>query len=229
MFLQQWGGEEYRSLSSKVKLEIGGKVYFLTEGETLWWDGYEWKTGVPHHFEPPVVKLISSSAQGAKVEVWDPTGYASSIVNIPLHQSPKPPLKQDEIMTAVRSRTPAEITCQLGKRRVTVKEGDWWVHSDGRWRPLKNTYDLEAFLRHEIQGELFIFDKIENGKERITLKGRSFDKMRTQSQPLSLVFNADKKIPSHPKRELSRASLFAKNKTAIPSVQHQPTEGEEQQ
>jgi hypothetical protein len=47
LFLHLWGGEEYRLLSAKHKVEIENKVYFLSVGDTLWWDGSEWKMGIP--------------------------------------------------------------------------------------------------------------------------------------------------------------------------------------
>ncbi len=107
-------------------------------------------------------------------------GYISSRFNIALQNS-KAPHKAEEVITSVRPRSGSEITCQLGKRRVIVKEGDWWVKTDRRWRSLKTAEDLEAFLHHDIQGELFIFEKIENMKGKTILKGRCFDKMRTES------------------------------------------------
>jgi hypothetical protein len=231
MFLHQWGGEEYRDLSSKHKIEIDNRVYFLSIGDTLWWDGDAWNTGSPEFQNSPAAKVVSCTPQGMKIEVWDPTGYASSCLLLALEKSSRTPLKPEEVITSVRPRAPTEVTCQLGKRRVIVKEGDWWVKTDRRWRPLKNTQDLEAFLYHQIQGELFIFDKVETVKGKAILKGRCFDKMRTESQPLSLVVNTDKKASAQHKHrnEPSQASMIAKNKMTVPPLQHQTSDGEEKQ
>ncbi len=227
LFLNQWGGEEYRDLSSKHKVEIDERVYFLSVGETLWWDGNQWKIGNSVLEDAPIAKLLSTTSQGLTLEVWDSTGYASSSIHIPLQQGSKAPQKAEEVITSVRPRSPSEITCQLGKRRVIVKEGDWWVKTDRRWRSLKTAEDLEAFLHHDIQGELFIFEKIESTKGKITLKGRSFDKMRTEFQPLSLVVNTEKKPSSHKNEphQASKASMIAKNKMAVPPI-HQNSDGE---
>lgn len=227
LFLNQWGGEEYRDLSSKHKVEIDEKVYFLSIGDTLWWDGREWKMGNSVLEDAPIAKLLSTTAQGLTLEVWDSTGYVSSSIDIPLQQGSKAQPKAEEVITSVRPRSPSEITCQLGKRRVIVKEGDWWVKTDRRWRSLKTAEDLEAFLHHDIQGELFIFEKIESAKGKITLKGRSFDKMRTETQPLSLVVNTDKKSSSRKNEphQASKASMIAKNKMTAPPI-HQNSDGE---
>jgi hypothetical protein len=230
LFLHQWGGEEYRDLSAKHKVEIDEKVYFLSIGDLLWWDGSEWKIGKSVLEDAPLAKCVSSSTQGMAIEVWNPSGFISSQINIPLQQNSRLSQKAEEVITSVRPRSASEITCQLGKRRVIVKEGDWWIKTDRRWRSLKTADDLEAFLHHDIQGELFIFEKIENMKGKTILKGRCFDKMRTESQPLSLVINTDKKMPSSPlKNGSSQPALIAKNKMMVPPIQQQKSDGEEKQ
>lgn len=220
LFLQQWGGNDYRDLSRKFKIEVGKSVYFVSAGDLLWWDGVEWRDSDPSGY-PPLAKVVVSTFQGAQLQVWDATGYCSKLIDIDLQRESGRSMKQEEIMSGVRSRAAAEVTCQLGKRRVTVKEGDWWVRNEGRWRPIKKADDLEAFLCHQMPGELFIFEKIESGKDRIVLKGQSFNRMRTESHPLALVFNTEKKHSLHPRKEESRAALFAKNKVAMSRVVHQ--------
>ncbi|HEY4831603.1 MAG TPA: hypothetical protein VIH61_03485 [Waddliaceae bacterium] len=229
LFLHQWGGDEYRDLSSKQKVEIDGRVYFLSVGDLLWWDENEWQVGKAVLEDAPLAKFMSASVQGMNFEVWSPSGYSSSKINVAL-QSSRAPQKAEEIITSVRPRSGSEITCQLGKRRVIVKEGDWWIKTDRRWRSLKTAADLEAFLHHEIQGELFIFEKVENMKGKTILKGRCFDKMRTESLPISLVVNTEKKTPSSSGKNGSpQQSMIAKNKMTIPPIQHQNSEGEEKQ
>jgi hypothetical protein len=229
LFLHQWGGDEYRDLSSKQKVEIDGKVYFLSVGDLLWWDENEWKVGKAALEDSPLAKFMSASVQGMNFEVWNPSGYSSSKINVAL-QSSRAPQKAEEVITSVRPRSGSEITCQLGKRRVIVKEGDWWIKTDRRWRSLKTAADLEAFLHHDIQGELFIFEKVENMKGKTILKGRCFDKMRTESLPISLVVNTEKKTPSSSGKNGSpQPSMIAKNKMTIPPLQRQNSEGEEKQ
>jgi hypothetical protein len=229
LFLHQWGGDEYRDLSSKQKVEIDGKVYFLSVGDLLWWDENEWQVGKSVLEDAPLAKFMSASVQGMNFEVWSPSGYSSSKINVAL-QSARAPQKAEEAITSVRPRSGSEITCQLGKRRVIVKEGDWWIKTDRRWRALKTAADLEAFLYHDIQGELFIFEKVENMKGKTILKGRCFDKMRTESLPISLVVNTEKKSPSFSGKNGSpQPSMIAKNKMTIPPLQHQNSEGEAKQ
>jgi hypothetical protein len=192
----------------------------------LWWDGDEWQVGQPQP-SAPIAQLVSVSERGSKVEVWSGSGFDSSVIEMYINQGSSP-LKADQTIMAVRPRAPGEITCQLGKRRVIVKEGDWWVKTERRWRPLRTVEELEAFLHHQIQGELFVFEKIEQTRNQIMLRGKSFDKTRAQIEPLALVVNTEKKstIASH-KKEHTHSSAIAKTKIATPVLQQRPAEDEE--
>ncbi len=230
LFLSQWGGEEYRELSSKSKLEVDHRVHFLNPGDILWWDGGAWQTGFPEIPAAPLARLESASERELKLEVWDSTGYGYTSLSVPLAADSKTSFIPDKLITGIKPRAASEITCQLGKRRVIVKEGDWWVKMDRRWRPLRNADDLDAFLLHQIQGELFIFEKVENTKGKVILKGRCFDKMRTESQPLSLVVNIDKKkTPTRNRLRASHSSMIAKNKMPLSSLQQRSAGKEEKQ
>ncbi len=130
-----------------------------------------------------------------------------------MYESPEAPSQKGDIISFVRVRSPSEITCQLGKRRFVVKEGDWWIRNEDRWHLLKTTEELEAFLLHQFSGELFIFEKIENSKGKIVLTARSFDRMRTEFKSLSFVFNIEKKPLPHHRGvpSLPQSSLLAQN------------------
>ncbi len=142
----------------------------------------------------PIAQLVRGSSQGVDFQVWDETGFSSEKIHLAMESSPKTSFKMDELMTAIRPRTASEITCQLGKRRVILKEGDWWIRTDRRWKPVRTAADLEACLHHQIAGELFIFEKIETTKGKVTLKGQAFDRMRTFSEPVSLTVHTEKKL-----------------------------------
>ncbi|MGH7889677.1 MAG: hypothetical protein ACRENF_03920, partial [Thermodesulfobacteriota bacterium] len=104
LFLNQWGGEEYRDLSSKHKIEIEGKVHFVAVGDILWWDGNQWSNGAPMLEETPLAKVLSLTPQGLKIEIWDPSGYNSSSVSMPLQQGSRAPVKVEEMISSVRPR-----------------------------------------------------------------------------------------------------------------------------
>jgi hypothetical protein len=212
-----FGGGEYHSLGLQHKIEMGKSVYFLNEGETLWWDGMSWMQGYKNG--APLVKFLSSSSQGVQMEVWDGSGYEHAKIEILLHTSLAPTLKPSEMMASVKVRAGNEISCQLGKRRVLVHEGDWWIKAGQRWRPVRTTRDLEAVLHHEIQGELVMFDKIEAAGGKVMVKGRYFDRMRTQSQPLALTLSTEKKASTpQQKHGSAHVKVAGKAKTSPPQL-----------
>jgi hypothetical protein len=220
--LHDWGGEEYRFLSLKHKVQIGSSVHFLDVKDCLWWDGSTWKPGL--HSDAPLAQLIASYDRSVQMGVWDEKGTSMVKIDIPVQSSGQIELNPREMMKGVKVRSHGEIVCQLGRRRVIVKEGDWWIKVGGRFRPLRSVRDLEAFLRHEIQGELVMFEKIETSQDQVCIKGRYFDHMRTKEEPLTLTLDSGKKGPSLRTKHSGSSSLLAKNKMMPPTLAHQSEE-----
>lgn len=219
VFLTGWGGDEYRDMTNRVKVSLGPDVYFLKPGDCLWWNGDAWVDTIESDSIGPIAQLVKATSQGADFQVWDSTGFSSQTIHLGLQVPPKTSFKIDELMTAIRPRSPSEITCQLGKRRVIVREGDWWIRADDRWKPVRTSADLEACLHHQIPGELFIFETVEASKGKVTLKGRAFDRMRTFSEPVSLVLQTEKK-QSAPGKHSTGSPHLAKHRSRHPVVSH---------
>lgn len=189
VFLAGWGGEDYRLLAKKIKVSLGSAVFFLKTGDCLWWDGERWAQDVST--TGPIAQLIRTS-KGAEFQIWDETGFSSEKIQLSLQIPKEPVFDLTQLMTAPRPRSTTEISCLLGKRRVIVKEGDWWIRTENRWKQVRTTADLEACLYHKLSGELFLFETIETSKGKIVVKGQAFDRMRTTSTPISLVVQTTK-------------------------------------
>lgn len=225
VFLTGWGGQEYREMTSKAKISVGPDVYFLKPGDYLFWDGTKWVSEWASQEIGPIAQLMKATSRGADFQVWDSTGFSTETIHVEAQTQPKSSLKVDEIMTAIRPRSPTEITCQLGKRRVIVREGDWWIRTDHRWKPVRTAADLEACLNHQIPGELFIFEKVEASKGKVTLKGQAFDRMRTFSEPVSLVLQTEKK-PTHSHKSTTGSPQIAKKNSHAPVISHSSRKNE---
>ncbi len=226
VFLSGWGGEEYKEMMSKAKISIGPDVYFLKPGDCLYWNGEMWTHELESDVIVPIAQVIKTSSEGTDFQVWDSSGFSSEAVHLEIQTPPKSSLKIDEAITAIRPRSPTEITCQLGKRRVIVREGDWWIRLDDRWKPVRTIDDLEACLNHQIAGELYIFEKIEASTGKVVLQGRAFDRMRTLSEPLSLVLQTDKK-PHGSRRSATGSPAIAKHHSQRPVISHSIRKGDE--
>jgi hypothetical protein len=220
VFLSDWGGDEYRAMTSKVKISLGPDVFFLKPGDCLWWDGTAWISHIQSDSTCPVAQFVKASSSGADFQVWDSSGFSCQAVHVEPQTPSKASPKLDELITAIRPRSPSEITCQLGKRRVIVREGDWWIRMEDRWRPIRTATDLEACLIHQIPGELFIFEKVETSRGKVLLKGLAFDRMRTASEPISLVLQTEKKAPTAAGKASMGSPPLAKNKSRPPTISH---------
>ncbi|MGD0664203.1 MAG: hypothetical protein ABSA17_00545 [Rhabdochlamydiaceae bacterium] len=229
VFLTGWGGDEYREMTNKVKVSLGADVYFVKTGDFLWWNGRTWTHEFRDHeiqdAAMPIAQVVKTNSHGADIQVWDATGFSSQVIHLGLQTSPKSSVNISELMTAIRPRSATEITCQLGKRRVIVREGDWWIRYNDRWRPVRTAADLEACLYHQIPGELFIFEKVEASKGSVVLEARAFDRMRTFSEPVSLVLQTEKK-PSIAERPSRGSPHLAKNRSHRTLMTHSAKEDE---
>jgi len=206
LFLQKFGGSEYPSLLFKHKLKAGEQVFFVSEGDLLTWGSQGWAVSLETPLEEPIARIASITPRGIQIQIWDPTGFHSETLTLPVHHAPRQPIKADELMTKVKARSKAEISCLLGKKRAVIKEGDWWVKTATGWKSLKTVADIEDFVHHRLQGELFIFDQIELDKGKIVVRGHHFDAMRTQMQPLNLNLTSAEKNSMALARRMAKAS-----------------------
>jgi hypothetical protein len=195
LFIQNYGGHEYQDLQSKWKIDFGKRVCFVGPGDLLSWEEEEWRPAVlgQASMSFPLAKVKSVSSKEIHLEAWDTAGFSPITVYIPLQQTPLSSLKIDEMITSVKPRTTSQLSCLLGKRRVVIKEGDWWLKTETGWKNLRTLGDIENFLYHRLRGELFIFSTVSAEKGKATLKGTYFDSMRTQMSPMVLVASTDKK------------------------------------
>lgn len=192
VFLERFGSKEYPDYLFKYQLKMDDQVFFVKEGDLLNWDDdHHWTLGERTDKEHPIGQITSVNPRGIELQVWDPTGFYSEKAFLSLKQAPRQSLKFNELITKVKPRSGSEVSCFLGKKRVVIREGDWWVKMNDSWKNLRTVTDIEDFIQHRISGELFIFDRIETDKAKVHLRGQRFDTMRTQIQPLTVTFHVD--------------------------------------
>ncbi len=213
ILLQNYGGEEYFSFREKMRLEFGegpsSYVCFIEPGDLLIWTDERWQPisleNFSHHL--PLARVTAASSREVDIEAWDETGFHQMNMKISMKMPTRLPAKLDEMFTALKPRTSSEITCLLGKKRVVLKEGDWWLKTDSGWHKLKSFGEIEDLLQHKIRGELVIFDQMESEKGKAILKGHLFDPMRTYMQPITLTVSGDKKSRVAGKKKVAAPAL----------------------
>lgn len=196
ILIQNCGGDEYQHLRFKHKIEFSdANVCFIGEGDLLAWEEDQWRHVSSDTISPflPLARVAAITPRGIELQAWDESGFYPMNVKISSQQLPKGAFKLEEIFSSMRPRTASRLSCLLGKRRVVLKEGDWWLKTPAKWHNLKTVSEIEDFLQHKIQGELFIFDQMDTEKGKIVMKGRLFDTMRTQMTPVALAVSSEKK------------------------------------
>lgn len=195
LLLQNYGGKEYQFLTKKHKIDLGSQVLFVEEGDFLCLREGQWAILEKEESAQflPLAKIKTITSQGMGLDVWDETGFSVSSVNMGLQQSPKMGYKVEELFSKVKIKSSSELSCLMGKRRVILRQGDWWLKTEMGWRKLNNLHDIEEYLNHRMRGDLFIFDTVEVVKEKAILKGKFFDQTRTQMSPLLVQTALDKK------------------------------------
>jgi hypothetical protein len=205
MLLQRYGGEEYKELMDRHKVELGDGtstyLCFLAQGDFLTWEEDHWRPcsleEMSHNAPAAYVKNLSDKEM--EIEVWDESGFYSLNVKLEPMRIPKLVCRPDSLPSSIRLRTTSQINCVLGKRRLILRKGDWLMRNASGWRILKKFQEIEDCLQHKLKGELLIFDGIEKEMGQILLKGHVFDEMRTQIQSISIPIIAEKKSSRHNK------------------------------
>ncbi len=204
LLLQTYGGNEYRHLKDKQKIECGPSMLYVSQDDYLTFAEGIWKVTTLEEasLSSPLAQVKEVASNQLKLIVWDEKGFAYDEIKLPLEARLKA-ASQQEIFSSIRFRTSAQVTCLLGKRRVILKCGDWLLKTATGWRNLKRLNEIEAYLAHELRGELFIFDAIEKREDKYFVKGNLIDEMRTSISNLSLPIVSEKKTKPSKKKKKS--------------------------
>ena len=196
-FFQTYGGDEYQPLGQKQKLEIeeGSKRYFLfvSAQDFLTYSKGEWRklsSLQEAEKKAPLAKVEMVGSDQLAIEAWDEEGFP--IFDVHLRAERKQPLQivVDQVITSPKLRSAKQISCKIGKKRIFLKPGDWLIRTQTGWHKLTTLEEIEAYLNHQLRGELLVVDSIDSHG---TLKGHCFDSMRTQVQPFMIQAVTSKK------------------------------------
>jgi hypothetical protein len=192
-----YGGDDYRELKMKQVIELGkGAPLHVAMGDSLVWEGESWRRvdqGEATH-DLPLARIRAITPSGVEVEAWDATGF-STFSTLIENQPPAGLQKTDTMLLSAKMRSPSQISCVMGKRRMVLKTGDWIVRTASGWHHLKTASEIDACINQKVKGELFVLDAIEReeGKGGV-VRGRLFNDTHTQSQPFSMPVSAEKKV-----------------------------------
>jgi len=184
LFFQKYGGARYRPMGKKVQVEVDGKyVVYLAEGDFLTFQDGKWclvELGEAPK-AAPLAKVVSMG-NGLELEAWDGKGF--SLFQAKLERERGKALRFDpqQVIQEAKMRTSRQVSCKIGKQRMTLQGGDWLLKRKDSWHKLRSKDEIDAFLNHELRGELLVIDSIDKSG---LVRGNYFNEMRTEVQPLS--------------------------------------------
>jgi len=188
LFLSKYAGG-----SKLARLEIGGLNLQVKEGDLLRFKEGKWEKveDVKDTKGAPVARIGPFNEKNLEFQAWGLDEYSrlciSSVVAQPFNG------KVEEILTSVRIRSEKQISCMLDKQCFVLKAGDFVLKTDNRWKVLRKPEEKEAYIRGEVEGEIFVFDRIDQKGGQKVLYGSIFDSGRSQVLPVEYVASTQKK------------------------------------
>jgi len=191
LFFRDYGGNEYLPMSMKQQVEVAsGKdryVLYVGEGDFLSFREGRWSVAgrlEEADRDAPLAQVLRVGAD-LELEAWDGDGFPFFYSKLDLVKGGGLRFAPDQIFLGPKLRTATQVSCKMGKKRFVLQAGDWILQAKEGWRKIRSAGEIEAFLDHEVRGQLVVVDRIDpNGR----VSGKVFSELRTQVQPF--VFQA---------------------------------------
>lgn len=190
--LAKYGGSEYPEYDKKAKILLmpGNRetLAYLAPNDLLALERGRWKVVDRAELFPdqPVARLKEIFQRELLFECWDKSGFYRFPLRIPLVRvDPLSPIEKE--FTQGRLRSAKLVSCKIGKRKVVLKEGDWWLKSSSGWRNLRTVQEIDECIKHKLQGDLLIIDKIEKKQKTISVSCHLFDPMHINMKQVEIL------------------------------------------
>lgn len=169
------------------RLEIkGNATVTLNEGDFFSWENNKWVkiANAIDAKDGPLARVAKLDDKSVLFETWTLDGYS----RISLSLAPKDPFKTkyDEFLSSVRIRSEKQISCMLDKQCFVLRVGDFVLKEENRWKILRKKEEKDAYIQGKLEGELFVFDRIDlKGGQKI-VHGNLVNLARSQMLPVNV-------------------------------------------
>ncbi|MGR3973851.1 MAG: hypothetical protein QRY72_04725 [Candidatus Rhabdochlamydia sp.] len=193
LLLEEYDLSNASELRGKVKLLIGDHTVFLSSNDTLVWKEGRWVMTPDLSYDEMISQLCMHADGTFFFKMWDETG--NSCLTPPLETAK---IDQEltvfqDVVSLLKVKDPHHVSCFLGKQKVVLQQGDWWLKRGQVWKKICTLNDLTAYLHHTLQGDLVVIEQIEILPKKITLSLLTFNQMRTVCKKEILSFPKDLK------------------------------------
>ncbi len=174
------------------KVEIASSKLNATVSEWVFWDGKHWTKAAT--FEEgrgkPLAKIHAASPQGLEWDAWNESGEFHVRFTTPLQNGGTPPIKIEEWFSSIRIRSDKKISCLLEKQCLVLREGDWILKENNRWRILRKPEERQHLIQGKRAGDLIILNTID--MKHKTIQGQFIFANRVQGCPIELKATSNK-------------------------------------
>jgi hypothetical protein len=191
-FLEKHGGEEYKNLLSKQRIDFGenDEAYsvYVGAGDCLVWKGDRWhpvKSGEDSlNYALLCVKKIDERVMN--LELWDVGGKGKVSLNLVKANEAWLPQNLEQNFKFVGARTRTQFVFEVNKERVLVSPHDWLLLTESGWKKLVTPKDIDDYVERRKVGPLFVFDSVGRKDDRQVIIGTLFNGARTEMVTIEL-------------------------------------------
>jgi hypothetical protein len=191
-FLEKHGGEEYKELANKQRIDFGEgqDTYsiYVGMGDCLVWNNDRWQSikvgeGSLKHTLMCVKKI---DERVMNLELWDIDGKGKISLNLVKAAESWLPQNLEQSFKFVGARTRSQFVFEINHERVILRPHDWLVLSDSGWKKLTTPQQIDDYVDRKTIGPLFVFDQGERKEDRQVILGTFFNAARTEMASVEL-------------------------------------------
>ncbi len=192
LFLKQYAEE---GVYQRLKVDPFAKEKFLLlkEGDFLAWQEGKWNKiqSIQEGAGVPIARIVSLDEKTLTFDAWGLDEYVRFSVCSLQHAPFR--TKGDDFISSIRVRSEKQISCMLEKQCFVLRAGDLVLKEENRWKVLRKPEEKEAYLQGKIEGDLFVFDRIDSKGGQKILQGHLFNTGRSQMLPIHIPVQSMKK------------------------------------
>ncbi len=193
LFLTHYGGIEYLNQTEKHRIDFQNEENhyscFVGEGDVLSWEEDHWELLAAEEKAQKHILMRIEKIENRlmHLKLWSSEGKKKVLCILSrfnVHEIPKElqPLKY------IGARTHRKWLFESNHKRICLGAGDWLLHSkEFGWVKLNTPQDIEAYLKQEIKGELFIVKKLMLKEGQKILSGNLFNISRTDFKEIDVI------------------------------------------
>lgn len=193
LFLERHGGEEFRSLLGKHRLdftdeETNYSVYVGVQDCLIWKDD-RWQNAQigKESTNYPLLLVKKIDDRLMNLEMWDVDGKGRIPLTLIRGNEASMGTNLQEQFNFLGARTRSQYIFEVDGQRVLLSPKDWLLQTeeDG-WIKLTTPQEVDDYVERKLTGVLFVFDGVVRKEGRQVLMGVVFNAARTEMQEVEL-------------------------------------------